>query len=111
MGRMRKVIYIILIIVVWLPLVLFLFYRYSDAGERATRNLKNIKDVELGMSKEQVFVLMGKPQDKYVEGEKPHPVDSIYFYITPIWAGAGIEVHLDSAGFVYLINAEGHFDF
>ena len=108
---MRKVIYFILLVAVWLPLALFLFYRYSESGKRAMTNMKNLKCIEVGISKKALVDCMGEPDERYLTEDPEHQPDSVYFYSTPIWLSLGIEVHLNKQGVVYLVNTESYFDF
>ena len=57
---------------------------------RSQKNVKNSKEIKLGMGKDEVLKIMGKPDSKRISYF--NEIDSLYFYQPPFGASSGIEI-------------------
>lgn len=74
----------------------FIFFKSTE--QRSEENAENIKKINIGMDKENVLKLMGKPDGKEIS--YLNSTDSLYFYMPPIGHSEGIYIHFDSIGHV-----------
>lgn len=82
-----------------LILILFLiffvgFILFNPTEQRSIKNAEKIKQIKNGMSKDQVLILMGKPDEKEIS--YLNNTDSMYYYIPPLGYSEGIYIHFDS---------------
>lgn len=91
---------ITVLIVAFIAIVIYLNYQshFSKAAKEGKANIKNIKEVRKGIGKEDVLLLMGKP-DIVIASEKNHPYMQ-YLYKTNDDSYAHVRVIFDSTNTV-----------
>ena len=88
-----------LIIAVGALLVVFFadqVYLFVQKEISARENRKNIENVEFGMNKKNVLLIMGAPDQ--VRLSFLNQKDSMYFYFPPFGSSEGIYIQFDSGG-------------
>ena len=85
---------------------LFLYFlNWSPRARKSWANVKNAKQVRLGMSTKEVLRLMGDPDEIIKPIDKKYSMK--YYYEPPFLASDGIYIALDSQGVVKrIVNYE-----
>jgi outer membrane protein assembly factor BamE (lipoprotein component of BamABCDE complex) len=82
-------------IIILVTIFLCLFIRKQIDGKK---NESNFSKLEIGMQKEEVVKIMGKPNSK--NKGRGVGTDSIYFYQPRFASSSGLEIEFDSLGIV-----------
>ena len=90
---MRKFLYFIIIIAVIFFGWNYLF-KWSPESQNAIKNVENSKLLSTGMTKHEVFNIMGQPNDSTISKKNPKLI--IYYYSPPLMASDGIYLYLNN---------------
>ena len=83
----------IIAIFVVLGLAAFYLMYFTPSANRARKNVENSKRLKMGMSKKEVLMIMGEPQERRIYLLEPR--DSIYDYDPPFAASSGINIYFN----------------
>lgn len=91
---MRKILYLILIIIAVIFVCWNYLFKWSPESQNARKNVENSKLLITGMTKHEVLNIMGQPNDSTIS--KKNPGLTIYYYSPPIMASDGIYLYVNS---------------
>lgn len=67
---------------------------FTPSALKAKKNVENLKQIKIGMSKENVLSIMGVPDNKRISFL--NQTDSMYYYEPPFGASEGIYIQFDT---------------
>lgn len=93
-NLLYNVVLAVLLLVVLGWFALLMYSHLSPSAFTARKNVKNLKEVQIGMRKSEVIEIMGVPSSRYKSYYNIG--DSVWFYTPPVMASDGIEIHINN---------------
>lgn len=89
---------ILLSILIGISLIFSIYVFFSPSAFKSRKNVENVKNVKIGMAKNEVLTIMGPPDNRRISFL--NSIDSMYYYKPPFGASEGIYIQFDSCDVV-----------
>jgi len=89
---------ILLFSIIGIMIIISIYIFFSPSAFKARKNVENVKNVEIGMGKNDVLEIMGTPDNRRISFL--NSIDSMYYYEPPFGASEGIYIQFDSSNTV-----------